>query len=141
MLGIAFYAEAVAAEPSYFACPGAITTAPESHDLPVRVEPWAFSLGIDSDRKVAIIDDTSMRIISDASKPVIGLKDDPSTDPSLESLWGGFNTVTDAINIYVGAKFWTNLWRAHSEVEKQRGQASNNSLAMQDKCQNRSPRY
>jgi hypothetical protein len=29
MLSIAFYAEAVAAEPSYFACSGAITTAPE----------------------------------------------------------------------------------------------------------------
>jgi hypothetical protein len=38
-----------------------------------------------------------------------------------------------------GAKFWTNLWRAHSEVEKQRGQASNSSLATQDKCQRNCP--
>jgi hypothetical protein len=42
-------------------------------------------------------------ILSDASEPIIGFKEDPTADPSLDGFWGGFNTVTGAINIHVRA--------------------------------------
>jgi hypothetical protein len=100
MLGFAFEAQVKTVEATYFACSGTLTTASESE---VREEPWAFLLAIDSDKKAVTIDDTSMPIISDASEPIIGFKDDPTTDPSLDGFWGGFNPVTSAINIHVKA--------------------------------------
>ena len=68
----------------------------QSHQSEVREEPWEFSLAIDSDKN-----DTSMAIVSDASEPIIGFRDDPSADPPLDGFWGGFDTVTGKINIHV----------------------------------------
>jgi hypothetical protein len=84
-------------------CSGTLTTSSKSNGLSVREEPWTFSLAIDTDKKAVTINDTSIPIISDVSEPIIAFKDDPAADPSLDSFWGGFNTVTGTINIYVRA--------------------------------------
>jgi hypothetical protein len=99
MVSLAFCAEVCAAEAIYLACSGTLTTAFESQ--PAREEPWSFSLAIDSDKNSVTIDDTSIPIISDTAEPIIAFKDDPSDDPSMGSFWGGFNTLTGTINIYV----------------------------------------
>ena len=101
MLSCVFYAEARAKAGSHFACSGTLTNAFESQDLPLREEPWAFLLTIDSDENAVTIDDVSIPIISDASEPIIGFKDDPTADPSLDGFWGGFDTVSGKINIHV----------------------------------------
>jgi hypothetical protein len=87
--GIALWPERTigAAEAVYFACSGTLTIASESQDLPVRKEPWSFSLAIDSDKNAVTIDDTSIPIISDVSEPIVAFKEDPADDPSLGSFW------------------------------------------------------
>jgi hypothetical protein len=101
MLGFAFDAHVEPADATYFACSGTLATASESRDLPVREEPWSFSLVIDADKNAITIDDTSIPIISDVSEPTVAFKEDPAADPSLGSFWGGFNTLTGTINVYV----------------------------------------
>ena len=67
----------------------------------MQEEPWAFSLTMDADKNEVTINDTSIPIISDASEPIIGFKDDPTADASLDGFWGSFDTVTGKINIHV----------------------------------------
>jgi hypothetical protein len=101
ILGFALDTSVETVEATHFACSGTLATASESQDLPVREEPWSFSLAIDSDKNAVTIDDTSIPIISDASEPIVAFKEDPADDPSLGSFWGGFNTLIGTINIYV----------------------------------------
>ena len=44
---------------------------------------------------------TSIPITSDASETVIGFKDDPTADASVDDFWGSFDTLTGKINIHV----------------------------------------
>ena len=100
MLSCAFYPEARAATDPHFACSGTLTIASESQDS-VQEEPWAFLLTIDPDKNEVTINNTSIPIISDASEPIIGFKDDPTADASLDGFWGSFDTVAGKINIHV----------------------------------------
>src|SRR5271166_2413438 len=103
ILGLAFYAEARAAEAVYLACSGTLTISlnSQSQDLPAREEPWTFSLAVDADKKAVTIDDTSMPITSDASENIIAFRDDPAADPALGSFWGCLNGITGEANIHV----------------------------------------
>ena len=98
VLGFAFETQVETVEATRFACSGTLTIATETE---VREEPWAFFFAIDSDKNAVTINDTSMAIVSDASEPIIGFRDDPSADPPLDGFWGGFDTVTGKINIHV----------------------------------------
>jgi len=106
LISLTLILEVRAAEAVYLACSGTLTTS-KSLGLPVREEPWTFSLAIGSDKKTVTIDDTSMPITSDASETVIAFRDDPVADPVLTNVWGSFNSVTGEVNIHVkeGALF------------------------------------
>ena len=120
MASLAFCPKASAADVAYFACLGTLTTASNLQDSALQEEPWMFSLAVDSDKNAVTIDDTSMPIMSDASEPIVGFKDDPTVDPSLDGFWGGFNTVTGGINIHVraGAIFTGTCKRARRDEIK-----------------------
>jgi hypothetical protein len=106
LISLTLIAEIRAAEAVYLGCSGTLTTS-KSQSLPVREEPWTFSLGIGSDKKTVTISDTSMLITSDASETVIAFRDDPAADPLLDKFWGSLNSVTGEVNIHVkdGALF------------------------------------
>jgi hypothetical protein len=106
LISLTLISEVRPAEAVYLACSGTLTTS-KSQGLPVREEPWTFSLAIGSDKKAMTINDTSMPITSDASETVIAFRDDPATDPALDKFWGSFNSITGEVNIHVkeGALF------------------------------------
>ena len=62
--------------------------------ISVQEGPWTFLFTIDPDKNEVIINDMSIPITSDASEPVIGFKDDPTADASLDDFWGSFDTLT-----------------------------------------------
>ena len=83
LTSLTLISEVRAAEAVYLTCSGTLT---KSQGLPVRDEPWTFSLAIGSDKKAVTINDTSMLITSDASETVLAFRDDPTADPALDKL-------------------------------------------------------